>query len=327
MLPTKFLSKYASKTYIIDIVGSCNLSCPSCPSGSYKKKNPSGFMNQETFEKIIKRISFEEPGTTVALYNWTEPLFHPKLPIFINLVHSYGLKCTLSTNLNILKNENELAKANPESITISLSGFYQDTYVIGHENGDIEVVKNNMLKLSNAIKKHNATIDVTVYFHKYKYNLKEVSLMKEFSEKLGFNFGSGWAYYMPLERVLDYKKNIISIEEKEFIEDNLALNLNEAITASNKLKEKKCTLQDNIITINHKGDVQLCCAVYDASKFSLGQYVDMDTKEITEKINTHSFCNICQKNGLHIYCTWHNYPELHTKFDTIATENMTGKFN
>ncbi|WP_373034665.1 radical SAM/SPASM domain-containing protein [Sulfurimonas sp.] len=322
LIPLGLIKKYRSKTYIIDLVGSCNLKCPSCPSGSYMKMNPYGYMNEDLFEKIVKRISIEDPFTTVALYNWTEPMLHTKLPEFIQILNKYELQSTLSSNLNILKNVENFAKSNPTHLTISLSGFTQDIYEVGHRGGDIEIVKENMSVLSRALKKYNSSTNVTVYYHKYKHNTHEVKIMQKFAEDLGFNFGSGWAYYMPIERVLEYKNNKLIAEEKKFIKNNIALDLNNVIEKSMQFKNEECSLQENIITMNHKGDIQLCCGVYDYNKFTIGHYLDMSTDEIIRKIKQNSFCKTCKANALHVYSTWHNYPELQDVFNKNAEDNL-----
>src|SRR5262249_38854706 len=51
-----------SDTYIfvIDIVGTCNLRCPTCPVGNSPER-PKGFMDLALFERIIAKIRRESP--------------------------------------------------------------------------------------------------------------------------------------------------------------------------------------------------------------------------------------------------------------------------
>lgn len=319
MLPKKILNNFVRTTYIIDVVGSCNLSCPSCPSGDYVKKNPSGMMKKELFEKIIHRIAKDDPGATVSLYNWTEPMLHTKIDEFIIVVKNAGLKATLSTNLNLLRDADLIAKANPDGITVSLSGFTNDVYRVGHKGGDIELVKKNMIKLSDSLKKFKSSTDISVYYHKYFHNLHETDLMKKFSESLGFSFGDGWAYYMPIERVLDYQYEKLPSKDVEFIKEHIVFDINQFISKCSSINNYDCSLQENIITMNFKGEVQLCCAVYDYEKFKLGNYLDMDKKEIFNKMKIHGFCKQCKANSLHTYCTWHNFEELHLEMENLTS--------
>ncbi|MDZ3826838.1 hypothetical protein [Pseudomonas monsensis] len=43
---------------------------------------------------------------------------------------------------------------------------------------------------------------VDVYYHRYLDNIEEESLMREFSERLGFIFTTGYSVMMPLEKTL-----------------------------------------------------------------------------------------------------------------------------
>jgi len=51
-----------SYVYTIDIVGTCNLRCPTCPVGnSPAAERPKGFMPVDVFERILGKISRESP--------------------------------------------------------------------------------------------------------------------------------------------------------------------------------------------------------------------------------------------------------------------------
>src|SRR3954467_8278947 len=85
----------------VDIVGTCNLRCPSCPVGnSPELRTRSGTMPLELLEAILDKAMGECRLTYVGLFNWTEPFLHPRLPEMIAAVRSRQLPCALSTNLN-----------------------------------------------------------------------------------------------------------------------------------------------------------------------------------------------------------------------------------
>ena len=96
-------------TFNIDVLGSWNLSCPSCPMGNYKSAtNPRGFMAPELLDKILHKAANECSINAVGLFNWTEPLLAPQIVELVRIVNSYKLPCFLSSNLNILKNPEEI---------------------------------------------------------------------------------------------------------------------------------------------------------------------------------------------------------------------------
>lgn len=313
--------QYLPRTVLIDIVGSCNLACPSCPSGA-SEKNRGGKMSLDMFRNIMEKIAREQPGATVSIFNWTEPMIHPQIAEFVETVRSNGLKSRVSTNLNLLRDADRFARANPHYMTVSLSGFTQDVYVIGHEGGDIEIVKENMKKLSEAFKKAKATTEVTVYFHKYLHNLHEVDLMKQYAESLGFSFGAGWAYYMPVERVQAYVENRLPPSEVEFVENRFALNIRNAVEATKPFRDEPCLFPTTQLTIDCRGNVQLCCAVYDAKRFTIGSYLNTPWPEIEKKLLNHSYCQECASHGLHIYTSWHGHKKVHPIYDALAEEQV-----
>ena len=83
-------------------------------NNNYKKP-----MSIDVFSAIIKKAKTEKINS-IHLYNWTEPLVHPKIGEFIDITESNGINCGISSNLNISKNIEEAIKSNPS--------FFSRTY-------------------------------------------------------------------------------------------------------------------------------------------------------------------------------------------------------
>jgi hypothetical protein len=82
--------------FIIDVIGVCNLRCPSCPVGNYSEiKQPSGMMEPSLLEAILRKATGECRVGYACLYNWSEPLLHPQLPEMVRIVRDCDLKCGL----------------------------------------------------------------------------------------------------------------------------------------------------------------------------------------------------------------------------------------
>jgi MoaA/NifB/PqqE/SkfB family radical SAM enzyme len=311
----------------IDVVGSCNLRCPSCPVGNSSDiLNPKGFMEPELLNQIMKKATSECNVAGVGLFNWTEPLLHPRLPELVNIVQSYGVPCTISSNLNIIKNVDSLLAANPSSFRISNSGFTQDVYSATHRGGNIERVKSNMIELSEAKKRTGSKTQIHLLYHRYLTNLHEEPLMKKFANQLGFDFSPVWAFMMPLEKVLSYAENINNLERSILTPDDfkvvnkLALSLKESLEVSTKYNYKSCTLRDDQITLDFNGNVQLCCAVFDSNKFTLTSFIETDVSDIQSmkySENSEKTCSNCMKNGIHVYATYGT-----KELNKVAIENV-----
>jgi MoaA/NifB/PqqE/SkfB family radical SAM enzyme len=310
--------QYLPRTVLIDIVGACNLRCPSCPGGS--SNNKGGIMSLKMFSDIMKRIAEEQPGATVSIFNWTDPMIHPNIAEFIEVIRSFGLKSRVSTNLNILRDTKRFASANPDFMTISLSGFTQEVYAVGHRGGNIETVKENMKSLSIALRDAGASTSVTVYYHKYLYNLDEIELMKKYAESLSFSFGADWAYYMPIERVHAYMETRLPSDNIKFVVNNFALDIRGAVEAAMRFRNEPCLFPTTQLTIDCRGNVQLCCAVYDSEQFTIGSFLDRPWKEIEEKLLNNPYCIKCKSYGLHIYASWHGHKKIRQNYEAIADE-------
>jgi organic radical activating enzyme len=293
----------------IDIGGACNLRCPSCPQGNVKDYRLShGFMEPELLARIVEKAKSECRVGPVSLYNWAEPLLHPRLPELIRIVQDAGIPCHLSSNLNILPNADAIMAANPASFRISTSGFSQEIYGRTHRGGNIERVKKHMVELVQAKKRNKATTDIYVYYHRYRHNLKEGSLMREFAAGISIKFVPDWALMLPLEKIIGYVEGDdfdlpLTVEDQTLI-GSLALPLRAALVASRKYGNRPCPMREEAITLDFQGNVMLCCGVFDARKYTLGFYIDMPLAEIQRLKQNHPMCGRCMRHGAHVYLTY-----------------------
>ncbi|MBF0633111.1 MAG: radical SAM protein [Nitrospinae bacterium] len=312
--------------FYIDVIGGCNLKCPSCPMGNSSGiPRPNGLMEPAFLNSIMKKAVNECKVVTVGLFNWTEPLLHPRLPELVRIVKSYGIPCSISTNLNVRKSFDDLLKSEPDAIYISTSGFYQDIYERTHKGGDIELVKSNMKTLAEAKKIYSGKTHITVMFHRYRGNQRDEFLLRDFSKSLSFSFQTDYARMAPIEKVLAYvSKNSESVEltaEDYELLKMLPIPLDDAMKLARKNKERPCSFLSNQIVLNVLGGVQLCCATYDSRLYEIGNYMDMTLKQIQELRYKHQMCVKCGDSGGHIYYTPSNIPE----FEIIAAEYLAGE--
>ena len=293
----------------IDICGSCNLRCPSCPQGNVRGyRLPQGFMEPELLERIVAKAKAECRKVQISLYNWAEPLLHPRLTELIRIVQESGIPCHLSSNLNLLPNADAIMAANPASLRISNSGFSQEVYGRSHRGGNIERVKQHMAELAAAKSRQHADTEISVYYHRYLHNLQEVPLMREFSKDLGFHFHPVWALFFPLEKILDLASEkggdyALTDEDQALICD-LALPLPAALVASRKYRDRPCPLRENAISLDFQGNVTLCCGIFDAGKYTVGNYMDLPLGDIQKIRQSHPLCELCLRQGAHVYMTY-----------------------
>lgn len=310
-------------SFNIDVVGSCDLKCPSCPVGnSPKNKKKTGSMSPDLLESILNKASKELEFNYVGLYNWAEPLLHPKLPELVEIVERYA-PCHLSSNLNLEKIDYEaIIMKKPRHFRISLSGFNQSIYSRSHQGGDIEKVKRNMIKLAEANDKFGRQTKIEVLYHRYVGNIDDELLMRQFAASLGFLFQPVWAYLMPVEKIIAYLESPEEMSQKDLdLISMLALPpSNEVMRASRKVKNDQCVLLEHQITLDSAGNVHLCCGVFDTEKFKIGNFLDINFEELQSEKRSMQYCNKCMDFGVHNLITYSS-----KDYDVIARKNIIAR--
>lgn len=290
----------------IDIVGACNLSCPSCPMGNSENHNFKKSMSIETFKLIVEKARVEGVNS-IHLYNWTEPLIHPRIGEFVQAINAAGISSGISSNLNIAKNMEQSLRAEPSFFRVSLSGFHQKTYEQGHVGGDIEVVKKNMIRLHDIKQLHNLKTVIEIYYHRYLDNIEEEGLMREFSERLGFKFSTGYSVMMPLEKTLAIIERDPSVTDtdRETLERLALPPYDDLINMVKHYPKEKCTLKEDMLVLDCNGNAVLCCSIFNQADYQVGKYLDLPLPQLTRLKSTQKncadMCSRCMKQGLHTY--------------------------
>jgi MoaA/NifB/PqqE/SkfB family radical SAM enzyme len=301
-----------------DLVGSCNLRCPSCPQGNMPAtKNPKGLIEDGLFDRILDKLSVEFPKWQLHYYNWTEPLIHPSIVRYCRAAAERGFHLHLSSNLNHLKDAEGLMASGMKTFRISLSGFTQAVYGQTHRNGDIEQVKRNMTRLSEAKRATGGRTRIHVYFHKYRHNVHELSMMEAFARDLGFDFQHDWAYLMPVEKLFEHVEGGLPEADRLLADERMVPPLAEALRYFEPHRAHGCELIDQL-TLDHQGNVALCCAVYDAKANFIGKYLEMGWAELQRAKYGHSICAKCMHYGAHVYYPHLGNPEWKAAIDEMA---------
>lgn len=105
----------------IEPTNCCNLKCLTCPQ-SLKYGSPKGYMEIETFRRIIDEIIIFSP-MMISLHLGGESLLHEDLPEMIRLSKERGIDVTLASNATLLTEEKstEIIEAGIDGITVNFS--------------------------------------------------------------------------------------------------------------------------------------------------------------------------------------------------------------
>jgi len=296
---------YVDLFYTIDIVGTCNLKCPSCAWSISDITNVKGTMSFDTFKSVTKKMIEEtELVTHVSFYSWGEPFLHHKLDVFINHMHELDIAVALSSNLSIKSSEQirKVIKASPDYLKISLSGFYPDAYNSTHTGGDINLVKSNLYKIKYYIDQYKSDTFVDVNYHLYKNNIgKDLKMMQELCSELGFILSTTYALVMPLERVIDHCDGNAD-DHTNRLSKLLLVDIDEGREITKDYQNQPCPFLNNQINISWDGSVPLCCVTFDRKTSDISNnYLNDSLNEISKKKENHPLCTKCIKYGLPAY--------------------------
>jgi len=301
--------------YIIEIIGACNLTCPSCPNGNSSTSNhPKGLMSLEQLEAILIKIKQETPSTLTQIYlnNWAEPTLHPQLPEMIDLVHQYDMTVHLSSNLNAPKNLNQIVQAKPDSLRISLSGYFPDIYQRTHAGGDSWTTISNIYHLRALMDRFQSTFPVHLCYHQYLHNMGEdFTKIKALAQDCHFDFLPIWAYLMPVEKLLDYYAGKLTGSDLEVI-NSFAISMEtwRDISLRAKANYPDCPLRSDQLVIDVDGSVSLCCAAYDQDQVIADNFLNYAHEELQTRKDQHPLCNRCQAQGAYITYSYGDMEEL-----------------
>jgi organic radical activating enzyme len=299
-------STYCKDFYTIDVVGSCNLRCPTCAHGASGMESPMGMMPFEDFQKVVEKAMREsEVISHISLYSWGEPLLHKDLDKMITFLHEKGIAVAISSNLSIKNFDiiEKMLKAKPDYLKISLSGFYPNAYNDTHTGGDIRLVKSNLYKTRYLMDKIDSSTLVDVNYHLYKNNSGiNLQRMKELCEELDFSLSTTYSLIMPLERVLSHCKNQ-STTEIELLNEKLLVDMDEGISASTGVEIRECPFKQNQVNINWDLSVPVCCLVYNRNQDTIvaHNYLQSTLSQINAQKSEVNLCTECIHFGLPAY--------------------------
>lgn len=297
----------SSPYYTVDILGSCNLTCASCPHSIVSHGVPKGSMSLENFKKVFDKIMLDSPDVPhLSLYSWGEPLLHPYVADIVSYVHSQDVAVALSSNLSIRFDARieSLIKQQPDYLKISVSGFYQDVYGSTHQGGDIELIKSNLYRLRHLIDKYDAGTLVDINYHLYRNNNGlNLDKFRELAIELGFIISETYALVMPLERVIDHLDKKIDLQTK-LLQKNLLVTIDEGIKASSefRLPDGNCPFRENQVNVNADLTVPVCCTVFHREGTIVAEnFLNSDPQTIREQKSRVKLCTSCSKRGLPEY--------------------------
>jgi hypothetical protein len=255
------------------------------------------YMTASIYRQVLSKLLLELPSLTcIDLSRWNEPFANPNLPEIIQLTETL-IPCTLFTNLQISDRLEDVIKAQPSQLIISVSG-YGKSYEINHNGASWQIFLDNIHLLKKFIDKYKPKTQITVLYYLYRNNQKQdLDNLRSLCSKLGLKFSTAWAYLNPYDTILDYCKGRNISTQVQKVLDNLSWNVNNCLKFAKADARNPCLCQRIFPIINWDLSVSLC-HVYDYPIIAKN-FLNTSLKEILKTRHTHSHCVTCQKYGLH----------------------------
>ncbi len=297
----------------IEVSGTCNLKCISCPRASreFGSGHASNQMSLDDFKTVLNKVVADNPFLgNVQLYQWGEPLLNKKLPDMIKYAESVGVKCALSSNMNSSVDYDVVMKSQPGWFRISVSGTGEN-YEQTHTGGKWEVFNKNFDRFCGSWKQFNPEMKVEMYYHIYSHNDEEqFAEIKSRCELHGIEFHPVYAYLISLDDVLRHLEGGTFTEQALKAKNLMLLDLDKGLELAKSEKKKPCLTQ-RCLSINSDLSVSNCMMYFYKEDNVLAEnYLETDQDTILVKRKKSNLCKRCMKHGLHRYCSVYAQSEL-----------------
>lgn len=180
---------------LMDITEVCNLACTHCPHPAFvRSEHYAGrHLDPALNEKMIEEVRAHGPGRTryIRYASNGEPLVHPRGYEMIQAAVDYsGVYVTLTTNGKIMneKRTQRLLESGVHLIDISIDAFNPDTYAKIRVNGNLNVTRENVLRLLRWVRESKAATKVVVSFVEQPQNATEVTDFESYWKDQGADY-------------------------------------------------------------------------------------------------------------------------------------------
>lgn len=173
----------------IEVTNRCCSTCVLCPVGQGRRSRPLGDMPWDRFVRLVNELA---PYVSAAsLYNWGEPLMHPRIYEMIRYVKRLGIQAIISSNLHVFRIDDaeELVSTGLDLLGVALHGMSQETYGAYQPRHKLLDVIHKVRALCKAKQKmRSPTPAIRLDFIVCRDNEHELALLREFAKELGEDY-------------------------------------------------------------------------------------------------------------------------------------------
>lgn len=230
---------------LMDITEVCNLACTHCPHPVFAKSvhYAGRHLDPALNEKMIEEVRQHGQGRTqyIRYSSNGEPLVHPNGYDMIQAaVDHSGVYVTLTTNGKIMneKRTQRLLESGVHLIDISIDAFKPETYAKIRVKGDLDVTRENVLRLIRWVQESKAKTKVVVSFVEQPQNTLEVADFERYWKDQG-------ADYVVIRRLHSCSGAVEELADQRR-------------KALSETKRRPCLYPWERVVINARGDLAFC---------------------------------------------------------------------
>lgn len=278
---------------LMDITEICNLACIHCPHSAFAKSEhyAGRHIDPALNDKMIEEVRQHGQGRTqyIRYASNGEPLVHPQGYEMIQAaVEHSGVYVTLTTNGKIMneKRTQKLLGAGVHMIDISLDAFSPETYARVRVKGDMNVTRDNVLRLIRWVAESKSKTKVVVSFVEQPLNAHETDDFERYWKDAG------------ADKVVIRRLHSCSGAMQE-----LAQIRHEA---SDRMPRRPCLYPWERVVINARGDLAFCpsdwvhgsyvtqyCNTTIFSEWQGEFYQALRQAHLSNDFSGHAFCGQC----------------------------------
>jgi len=295
-LPTR----KAYRTLHFDIVGFCNATCPYCTTGMRTNVSPPPkAVDVRQFRDTIALLlqhGLIARRTIVYLYNWGEPILHPKLNELLHVLRNHKIRFVLSTNGSKFVSLDRNAVRQLSYMQFSMPGFSQHSYDRVH-NLDFQKVVANIERFHEDLRAKYSSTSLAIAYHVYRFNTHEIAAAKEFCRSHDIAFILYDGYLNDFNLMQSYLNRTMPTGLLQRVEAALFLDyVNDSI--SSMPLRYRCPQFDGL-AIDENCNVLTCCVLPKGHpNYSLGSIFDTSAATIRKMKISQKVCLECTRLGI-----------------------------
>ena len=171
----------------VDVVNTCNLKCPLCPTGQRRFGRDVQLMPVEHLDGLLEE--FGDYLYMLDFFNWGEPLLHPQIGEFVERVHKRKIFTRISSNLSHSKRRDQIeavCDAGLDYMLLSIDGATQDVYEKYRKGGNLELVLENIAHIIDYKRRHRLQTPVLEWrFLRFDFNQHQAEATRSLAKKAG----------------------------------------------------------------------------------------------------------------------------------------------